>query len=173
MKILAETLEKDPEFSYWRQKRLSVKQVMSWINEFGCSVELMLEYLRYCRFEMVNLNIEEKKDIDKVFNWFYKIIQRSGSYPKPNEYKSHQEILFEREREILEKKKKEVQQKKELYKQRVQAEKDEKFWDMMNNPGGELYQKCYTSLNPIQKKSKGKVFEEGMKGAFEENFFEK
>jgi hypothetical protein len=161
---------KDPELAYWRQKRLSVKQIVSWINEFGCPPELMFEYLKYCRFEMVNLNIEEKKDIDNVFNWFYKIMQRSGSYPKPKGYKSHQEIQLMREREIVEQKEKETQQAKELYQRKIKAEQDKKFYDMMNNPEGEYYKKCLDLLNPIQKKSKGTLFETSMRGVFEEHF---
>ena len=90
-KTVKQKLETHPELGYWRQKGLSTKQVEQWIKIADSSLENMIQYLCYCRFEMVDLGREESEPIKDVFNWFFRIIERTGGYPKPKEYQSHQE----------------------------------------------------------------------------------
>jgi len=158
-----------PEFGYWRQKKLTSKQIEQWIEAINCSVEDMIQYLCYCRFEMVDLGVEESKPIKNVFNWFFKIIEKTGSYPQPNGYKSHEEKQLEAEHEIVTQREKEAQEAKKLYQRKIEAEQDKKFWDIMNDPESDLYKQCFDSLNSIAKKqpTTGKGFEMSMRVAFD------
>ncbi len=135
----------------------------------------MIQYLCYCRFEMVDLGVEESKPIKNVFNWFFKIIEKTGSYPKPKGYKSHEEKQLETEREIVAQRKKEAQEAKELYQAKIKAEQDKKFWNMMNDPGSDLYKQCFDCLNPFAKKqhTTGKGFEMSMRATFDSLTLEK
>ncbi|MCD4831671.1 MAG: hypothetical protein K8R02_07705, partial [Anaerohalosphaeraceae bacterium] len=162
-------LNNHPEFGYWRQKELGPKQIEQWIKITNCSVETMIQYLCYCRFEMVDLRIEESKPIKNVFNWFFKIIEKTGSYPKPKGYKSHEKKQLETEREIVAQRKKEAQEAKELYQGKIEAEQEKKFWKMMNDPGSDIYKQCLDGLNPFAKKqpTTGKGFEMSMRAVFD------
>ena len=169
-------LNNHPEFGYWRQKGLSPKQIEQWIKTTNfCSVETMIQYLCYCRFEMVDLGVEESKPIKNVFNWFFKIIEKAGGYPKPKDYKSHEEKQLETEREIVAQRKKEAQEAKELYQAKIEAEQDKKFWNMMNDPGSDIYKQCFDCLNPFAKKqhTTGKGFEMSMRATFDSLILEK
>jgi len=161
-------LNNHPEFGYWRQKGLTSKQIEQWIKTTNCSVEIIIQYLCYCRFEMVDLGVEESKPIKNVFNWFFKIIEKIGSYPKPKGYKSHEEKQLEVEREIVTQRKKEAQEAKELYQGKIEAEQDKKFWNMINDPGSDIYKQCFDALNSFAKKqpTTGKGFEMSMRAAF-------
>ena len=162
-------LKNHSELGYWRQKKLSPKQIEQWIKITNCSVETMIQYLCYCRFEMVDLEVEESKPIKNVFNWFFKIIEKTGSYPKPKGYKSHEKKQLEAEREIVTQRKKEAQEAKELFQAKIKAEQDKKFWDMMNDPESDFYKRCFDSLNSFAKKQPitGKGFEMSMRAAFD------
>ena len=118
---------------------------------------------------MVNLGVEESKPIKNVFNWFFKIIEKTGSYPQPNGYKSHEEKQLEAEHEIVTQREKEAQEAKKLYQRKIEAEQDKKFWDMMNDPESDLYKQCFDSLNSFAKKqpTTGKGFEMSMRVAFD------
>ena len=162
-------LNNHPEFGYWRQKGLNPKQITQWIKITNCSFEIMIQYLCYCRFEMVDLEVEESKPIKNVFNWFFKIIEKTGSYPKPKNYISHEEKQFKVEHEIVVQQEKEAQEAKKLYQRKINAEQDKNFWDMMHNPKGDLYKQCFDSLNTFSKKqpTTGKGFEMSMRIAFD------
>lgn len=162
-------LETHPELGYWRQKGLSTKQVEQWIKIADSSLENMIQYLCYCRFEMVDLGREESEPIKDVFNWFFRIIERTGGYPKPKEYQSYQKKQLAAERELVEQKEKEAQETQELFLRKIKAERDKAFYDMMNNSDGELYQKCYAKLNNFQKRrSSGKGFSMSMRTVFDQ-----
>ena len=152
-------LQHNLELGYWRQKGLSAKQVAEWMKAAGCSYETMRQYLCYCRFDMVDKDLEDKKPVENVFNWFYKIIEKSGSYPKPKGYKSFSEKKLEQERKIVKQREKQAQEAKELYRRKLEAERDTVFWQMMDDENGELFQKCFNQLNDFQKKrQKGRGF---------------
>ncbi len=65
-----------------------------------CNLENMIQYLCYCRFEMVDLGMEESKPVKNVFNWFFKILERTGSYSKPKGYKSYWEKQIIEQRDL-------------------------------------------------------------------------
>jgi len=161
-------INKNPELGYWRQKKITTKQIIAWMKIANCNSDLIIQYLCYCRFEMVDLNLEKSKPIENVFNWFFRILEKTGGYPKPKGYKSFQEKKIEEERQLAEKKKKEAREIREIYKQKIEAEQDLKFWDMMNNPDGKLFKACFKKLNAFQKrKTTGKVFEMSMRNNFD------
>jgi hypothetical protein len=98
---IAEVLASHPELGYWRQKNLTPQQVQKWMELTGASLESMIQSLCHCRFEMVEMNLEQQKNIQNVFNWFYRIIERAGFYPRPKEYKSYLERQLEIEKKLL------------------------------------------------------------------------
>jgi len=117
---------------------------------------------------MVDLDFEKSKPVDNVFNWFFRMIERIGAYPKPKNYKSFNEKQLEIDRQIAEQKEKDAIESKALYKRKIEAEQDKKFWDMMNDPDSDLYKQCFESLNSFQKKrTTGEGFEMSMRGAFD------
>ena len=160
-------LNQNPELGYWKQKSLTAKQIAEWIKTANCNLDMMIQYLCYCRFEMLDLNFEKSKPIENVFNWFFRILERTGGYPKPKGYKSFQEKKIETERQSVKQKEKEAREIREIYECKVKAEQDKKFWNMMNDPEGNFYKKCFENLNNFQKnRSTGKSFEMSMRGVF-------
>jgi hypothetical protein len=140
-----------PELGYWRNKNLNPKRINEWIKITDCSLETMIQYLCYCRFDMIENNHEKEKNINNVFNWFYKIIEQYGDYPKPKNYKSHQEKQIDKEQQLLETREKEIQKLKELRLKKIEQERDLDFEKMMADPEGEIYKKCFNSLNNFMK----------------------
>jgi hypothetical protein len=165
-------LSSHPELGYWRQKGLTIKQLEQWAKITG-GLENLIQSLCHCRFEMVDLGIEESKPIDNVFNWFFRIIERTGSYPKPKGYKSFEEKQIDETRKIVEERENRVQELKELSRKKYELEREEQFWTMMNDPEGDLYQQCYGNLNNFEKKTKGKAFEKSMRVVFDKVMDEK
>ena len=155
-----------PELGYWRQKGLTSKQMKDWVK-ISSSIENLIQSLCYCRYEMVDLNLEESKPIDNVFNWFFKIIEKAGSYPKPKDYQSFEDKQIKQERVALEEKEKRVEELKSLSRKKWQLDREETFWEMMNDPDGNLYKECHGTLNNFAKKLKGKVLESSMRSAFD------
>ena len=153
---------------YWRQKKLTAKQIIKWMEIANCDIDTMIQHLCYCRFEMVDLDFEKTKPIENVFNWFFRILEKTGGYPKPKGYKSFREKKIEAERQIVKQKEKEAQEIRELHQRKIKAEQDKKFWDMMNDPEGELFKKCFEKINSFQKrKPAGKGFEISMRSIFD------
>ena len=164
---LAFEFQQEPEMAYWRQKGVTPKQISEWCKTVQCSPEQIIDYLSYCRYEMVDLNLEETKPVKTVVNWFYKILEKTGSYPKPKGYKSFAEKRLEEQRALLAQRENEAKAAEELYRKKIQLEQDKAFWEMMNNNESELYKKCYARLNDfIKNRPKGKSFEMSMRKAF-------
>jgi hypothetical protein len=123
---------------------------------------------------MVDMNLEESKPIENVFNWFFRIIERTGHYPKPKGYKSFEEKQIEQERKTIEEKEKRIQELRELSRKKYEQEQEEKFWEMMNDADGDLYKQCHAKLNLFEKNLKGgPVFEKSMRKVFGEFTVEK
>jgi hypothetical protein len=148
-----------PEMRYWKAAGLDDGQIRLWMQEFNKDLDLLVENLKYCRFEMVELNMEEKKEIRSPVDWFYKILVRRGYYPRPKDFRSMSEIEVEERQRILEERAAERERMRQL-------EVEEKFQDMLDDPEGELYRQCFSSLNDFARKSKGKLFESAMREAF-------
>jgi hypothetical protein len=173
-KKIEPTLTTHPELGYWRQKGLTSKQIEQWMKTTGSTFENLIQSLCHCRFEMVDMNLEESKPIENVFNWFFRIIERTGHYPKPKGYKSFEEKQIEQEQKIIEDKEKRIQELKELSRKKWENEQEEKFWLVMNDKNGDLYKKCHSKLNSFEKNLKGgPVFEKSMRKVFDELTMEK
>lgn len=149
----------DPELGYWREKGLSGRQLQSWSDEFQMSVDQVIQSLKYCRYELVVLNQEEEKQISNPMNWFYKIMQRSGLYPKPAGYKSLAEIRAEQ----MEQAAKEAAEARE---RQAAAETELAFQKMMSDPEGELYKSLLSQANDFAREMGGKALESALKELF-------
>lgn len=159
------------ELGYWRQKGLTEKQIKEWMKIAECGPDIMVQYLCFCRFEMVDNGLEESKPVGNVFNWFFKILERTGCYPKPKNYKSFREKDIEREKAIVEERERQMNEARELYQRKIEAEKGAEFWEMMNDPEGETYKACFEKLPKAMKSRRqkgGKMFETAMRKAFDE-----
>lgn len=86
----AEEILNDPELRFWAGEGVTEKQVQTWMAEFQMSVEEIVMSLRYGRFDIL-----ERGDVQNSANWFYKILTRTGYYPKPSNYRSLLEIRAE------------------------------------------------------------------------------
>jgi hypothetical protein len=164
-------LQTHPEMGYWRQKGLTEKQVAEWMRVADCGLDRMASYLSYCRFEMVELDLEQSKPIHDVFNWFFKILERSGQYRKPRGYLSHTERKLEAERTAVEEKRKQIEALKALKREQWEQERELEFWEMLNDTEGELYRRCFSKLNNFDRKRArkgGKAFEMAMRRAYDQ-----
>lgn len=164
-------LKNDPEFGYWQEKGLLQQQVQKWLEETGMSQSLMIQALRYCRFDMVDNNQEESKPVQNVFNWFYTIIKRTGHYPKPPGYKSWSEKMMELEQALIEEQESELQRMEELRTRKYKLDGDRKFHDMISDPDGETYKAVYARLGAFEKElAEGMAFERALRSRFDELF---
>lgn len=166
---IAEVLASHPELGYWRQKNLTPQQIQKWMEITGASLESIIQSLCHCRFEMVELDMEKQKDIQNVFNWFYRIIERAGFYPRPKEYKSYLERQLEIEKKLLAEKQERLKSLAELQQQKKETERSLAFYEMLAQPDSELYQACYSRLDKFTQNTKNtSLFERFMRDAFDQ-----
>jgi len=164
-------LKTDPELSYWQEKGLLQQQVQKWLEETSMSEGLMIQALKYCRFDMVDNNLEESKPVQNVFNWFYMIIKRTGHYPKPPGYKSWSEKMMELEQALIEEQESELRRMEELRTRKYKLDGDRRFHEMISDPDSETYQAVYARLSAFEKElAEGMAFERAMRSRFDEFF---
>lgn len=89
-------LEVHPEYNLWREHGLTQTQCVRWREEFGLDELLLDSYLRWCAMDIGQGERKDKtgKAISNPANWFYSILKKTGSYPKPEGYLSHEEKTF-------------------------------------------------------------------------------
>ena len=164
---IEQVLQDHPELGYWRQKNITPKQIQNWLKISQCTLEVMVLYLSYCAFDMVDN--KKEKDIKKtVFDYFFRIIERAGHYPEPQNYKSHQQKKIEDMEKVISEKEAETKKLEELRQKTWKVEQDLEFQKMMSDPECDLYKECFKRLNKFaQQQLKGKNFERSMKGAYE------
>jgi len=159
-------LESHPELGYWRQLKLTAKQVQSWLRITCCNLDVMAKYLSYCAFDMIDN--EKQKSLKKTpFDYFFRVIENSGQYPKPNSYKSYQQKQIEDMEILIAEKEAEAKKIEELRQKQWKIENDLEFQKMMNDPECELYKKCFDNLNSFSKTLKGIGFEKSMRVSYE------
>ncbi len=164
---IAKALATHPELGYWRQKGLTARQVEQWLDLTGASLESMLQSLCHCRFEMVDMDLERLKNVNNVFNWFYRVIERIGYYPTPKGYKSFQEKQLEIEQKLLAEKQERLKALEEIQRQKREVERELTFREMLADPASELYQECFKRLNNYAKQTRlSSIFERAMREAF-------
>ena len=152
-------LLKDPELGYWRDKGVNSRQIQKWAEEFAMEQDQVIQSLKYCRYEMVVLNYEEEKQINNPLNWFYKVMQRSGLYPKPSGYKSLAELRVEQMEESA--------REAETLRQRQQkAEKTLEFQRIISDPDGPEYQSLLERAGEFSREVGGKTLEMEMESIF-------
>jgi hypothetical protein len=150
-------IDNNPDLNFWKEKGLKGFQISKWLQEFpNIKKEELIASLCHCAYDMKELGREKKEKIRNSINYFYHVIKKAGFYPSPQGYKSIKE-------KALEAKEKWIKDQEDLKKREQEAEEKHKFLEMMNNPEGELYKKCYASLNEFERKMKpGKAYEVGM-----------
>jgi hypothetical protein len=151
-------IDTHPELGYWREKGLKAKQVDSWAKQFSLTHNDIIQSLFHCRFDMVDNEKEKLSNIKDVFNWFFKIIEKSGFYPKPKNYKTHHEKLIEREKVIIEDLKRQSDELKNARNERIKAEYGVKFEKMLLDENSSEFKEYYEELpkilkNPLKKGS--------------------
>lgn len=167
LEAIARVLATHPELGYWRQKKLTPQQVQKWMELTGASLESMVQSLCHCRFEMVEMDLEQQREIKNVFNWFYRIIERAGFYPRPKDYQSFEERQLEIEKKLLAEKQARAQALAEVRRQKLEAEREIAFQEMLADPTSELYQTCFSRLNKFTQQTKlTSLFERSMRDVF-------
>jgi len=157
----------DPEMGYWKQKGLNEKQIETWKKITGTSQEILLQSLRHCRYEMVDLGLEESKPVENPLGYFYKVIERAGHYPAPKGYKPWHQVQEERERQIIKERAGHLAELRDLQEQKKAQELEIRFLEMMADPEGDLYKQCFARLNDFEKKKGGSTIERAMRHALE------
>lgn len=152
-------LLRDPELGYWKGKGVNARQVTLWSEEFQMPVDQVIQSLKYCRYEMVVLNLEEEKQIAKPENWFYRIVQKSGVYPKPANYKSLAEIRIEQMEQA-------VREAADLRSRQAVAEQELAFQKILKNPAGEDYQALLRQVSEFAKDSGGMALDLALRDLF-------
>jgi hypothetical protein len=155
-----------PDLRYWHEKGLTAKQFNTWLDTAQCGPETLTQYLAWFAFDATENGIEESKKILNVFNWFFRILKKSGAYPKPGNFKSHTDRMLAQERELVEQEAAKLKELQQLREQKAQIVIDTEYETMISDPECELYQECLKALNKYQRK--GKAFDEAMKRAFVE-----
>lgn len=149
----------DPELAYWKEKGVSMRQVENWASEFSMDPGLVIQSLKFCRYDMVVLNQEEEKKIENPVNWFYRVMTRSGLYPRPTQYKSLAEIRAEEMERI-------ISESSEMRERLAAAERESAFQQMLANPEGEVYQRLLGQVDEFAQSMGGKVLESAMRELF-------
>ena len=145
-------LNSHPELGYWRQKGLTDKQISTWSRQFDLNPEDIIQSLCYCRFDMIENDREKSEPINDVFNWFFRIIERTGSYPKPSNYKSHKQKQIDREKERAEELKKQAEELRKARQDSINAKHEIEFEQMLQDREDPTYKKCYDKLSDFFKK---------------------
>ncbi len=89
-----------PELKYWREKGLTVSQIEQWMKLTGINLDNMIQSLCHCAYEMAN--IENSEPVKDIFEWFFKVIEKSGYYPAPQGYQNYLDVAIRLEMEALE-----------------------------------------------------------------------
>ncbi len=150
---------KDPELGYWREKGVNVRQLNAWSDEFEMPLEQVIQSLKYCRYDMVVLNHEEEKQISNPINWFYKVMQRSGIYPKPGNYKTLAEIRAEQMEQA-------AREAAEARERQINAEHELAFQKILSDQRSLEYQQLLSKVNDFAKEVGGKALEAALREAF-------
>ena len=149
----------DPELGYWKERGVTTRQIEKWADEFVMEIDLVLQSLKHCRFEMIVLNYEEEKKIENTVNWFYRVMQRTGLYPRPAEYKSIAEIRAEAMERTA----------KDMAGARVRqatAEKELAFQKLLSDPESVEYQDLYNQASSFAKEEGGEALIFSLRDAF-------
>lgn len=168
---IAEDLATDPEMGYWRQKELTAKQVVNWMELSGSSYSIMKTYLNYCAYEMSVLGVEETKPVENVQDWFFRILERTGAYRKPKGYQTLAERRISEMRALTEKHRAEAEKLKKVEQELAEAREESAYLRMMADPEGDLYQACFERLNDFDRrraktKGEGEAFRAAMRREF-------
>jgi hypothetical protein len=152
-------LLKDPELAYWKAQGMTNRKIQQWGEEFAMEQEQVILSLKYCRYDMVVSNHEEKKQIESPINWLYVILQRSGAYPKPAGYKSIAELRIEQMEE-------EAREARALRERQHRAEKMLEFQRIMANPNGPEYQALLSRANDFAREDGGMTLANELESIF-------
>lgn len=148
--------EGDPSLKYWIDRGLHQKNLSAWATLCNCDIPVLLRYMDYCRFEMVDLGREEKNTdtlspIESVPNYFYKTIKRLGHYRKPNGYISIKQKQAAKTAMVLDELKKEADKLEQISSDIWHQQRETEFLSIFNDPESDMYKKCYAALNDFQK----------------------
>jgi hypothetical protein len=149
----------EPELRYWKEKGVTARQVEKWAEEFSMDIEMVLQSLKHCRFEMVVLNFEEEKPIANPMNWFYKVMQRSGFYPRPAEYKSMAELRAEQMEQA-------ARELSEARNRQAAAEAELSFQQLLADPSSDDYQALLSHVDSFAKDMGGKALETALREVY-------
>ena len=151
-----------PELTSWREFGLSEKQISLWITEFGIDPALMVQYLKWCAFDVANNHADNP--VQNMANWFYAMLKNTGMYPKPAGYVSVEEL---RSRQLEQLRQQEVQSMQESMDRGLREYFDTVMSKRSEDP---LYNELLASLNDFARRMENvpdsPVFRAAMWSAF-------
>lgn len=149
MKHIDHVLASDSELTYWRDKGLTAMQIESWMAETNISLDIMLRYLRYFRYDLVENGREGK--IKNSFNYFYSVIKNNGGFEKPSGYQSSEQKKADAIRKETEELTQELEILKAAQEERQKAQFEVDFYKAIQDPESDIYKKLLSYLTPHQK----------------------
>jgi hypothetical protein len=160
-------LSSNPELGYWQELKLKPQQVKKWMDEIQINLEDIVDSLKHCRFDLVDNGLLESKPVRDPLSWLYKRLKQYGYYHAPKGYVSFEDKAIQRAKERLKKKQERAKELEAIRKAELETERKIAFEKMMADPKSELYKRCFSKLNKIEKRLKGKGLVISMRTVFD------
>ena len=116
----------------------------------------MVMSLCHGQFELIALGKEKSIPIKSPLGWFHGTLKKTGGiFPEPKGYMSFEAKELEKEKKAAEERKKKVDELRTIREEKAEEEFEIRFLEMMATPDGELYKRCYGTLNDFIRKKPG------------------
>ncbi len=165
-KLTTNSMPTDPDFGFWKEEGVTERQLQNWESEFNLSRDDILLSLRYCRYDL--LNNPTRNDVKNAQNWFYKIVKKAGLYPKPEGYRSLEELRLEKERAELEDLERQARELADIRKRKQVASLEIRFQQLLNE-GSDFaeYDRLFNLATSFEKEMGGDVLESALRREFQ------
>jgi hypothetical protein len=167
LKDIELVLSSDPELGYWQDLKLKPQQIKKWMEEIQINLEDIVDSLKHCRFDLVDNGLLESKPVRDPLSWVYKRLKQYGYYHAPKGYVSFEDRAIERAKERLKRKQERAKELEAIREAELATERKIAFEKMMSDPESDLYNRCFSKLNKIEKRLKGRGLVTSMRKVFD------
>lgn len=143
-------MTKHPELKYWTEKGLTLKQIDKWCSDLDIDNANMCENLKFCAYDLrVNKKEHDSNGnpIQSAINYFYTSINKNcGFYPKPENYKSHRQMLIEKNKRRLAEREKQIKELRDARLKKEAAEYEVLFEKMLAETESKIHKECLEKI---------------------------
>lgn len=143
-------MTKHPELKYWTEKGLTLKQIDKWCSDLDIDNANMCENLKFCAYDLrVNKKGHDSNGnpIKSAINYFYTSINKNcGFYPKPENYKSHRQMLIEKNKRRLAEREKQIKELRDARLKKEAAEYEVLFEKMLAETESKIHKECLEKI---------------------------